>query len=67
MRTERRKFDREAKEKGRMARIGGAADKVFDNPYPGGTRQSESFLSGWDEANRNIEKGIEAPFAGLEE
>ena len=67
MRKERRKFDREAKEKGRMARLGGTADKVSDNPYPVGTRQSESFSVGWDEANSNIEKGIEAPFSWLDE
>ena len=63
MRTERREFDREAKEKGHLARRGGS-DRVKENPFPVGSRCFESFIAGWDEADRAIAAGMEQPYTG---
>ena len=61
MSTERREFDREAKEKGRLARKGRV--NIHQNPYPAGSRPAISFIAGWVEADKNIQQGTEMPFA----
>ena len=53
----------DAREKGLTARLGGC-DKIVHNPYPKGEcdQLRKSFIAGWEQADRDIRKGLLEPF-----